>query len=116
MPNWKHCQGRSRIVFPPGPPPKTKQESMSKKSAGKSAALSAAEFDKKFDAGEDISGHLDLATARVCEPEMQKVNVDFPAWVVTGLDREAARLGIARQALIKVWIAERLERAAATAR
>ena len=87
---------------------------MNKKSAGKPAALTVAEFDKKFDAGEDISAHLDLATAKVCEPEMQKVNVDFPAWVVSGLDREAARLGIARQALIKVWIAERLERAAAT--
>jgi hypothetical protein len=89
---------------------------VSKKSARKPAALNTAEFDKQFDAAEDISGHLDLATARVCEPEMQKVNVDFPAGVVSGLDREAARLGIARQALIKVWIAERLERAAAAVR
>lgn len=76
-----------------------------------SGRITAAEFDAKFDAGEDISAHLDLSTARVGEPEMQKVNVDFPTWVVSGLDREAARLGIARQALIKVWIAERLERA-----
>jgi hypothetical protein len=80
--------------------------------------ISAAEFDRKFDAGEDISEYLDPSSARVFQPgedetldlTPQKVNVDFPAWVVSALDREASRLGIARQALIKVWIAERVSR------
>ncbi len=80
--------------------------------------ISTAAFDAKFDAGEDISEHLDLSTARTFAPgedetldlAPQKVNVDFPTWVVTALDREADRLGVPRQSLIKVWIAERLER------
>lgn len=73
--------------------------------------VSTAEFDAKFDDGEDITAHLDLSTVRVCPPDLtiQKVNVDFPAWVVAALDREAKEIGIARQALIKVWISERLK-------
>ncbi|MCB1358829.1 MAG: hypothetical protein KDK53_20795 [Maritimibacter sp.] len=75
--------------------------------SGKS--ISAAEFDAKFDAGEDIDQYVDMSTARRPNLEARRVNVDFPAWMVTGLDREAARLGVSRQALIKLWIAERLE-------
>lgn len=78
--------------------------------SGKS--ISAAEFDAKFDAGEDVSDYLDLSRLRRPGLEARRVNVDFPAWVVTGLDREAARLGVTRQSLIKLWIAERLERKA----
>lgn len=81
--------------------------------------ITAAEFDAKFDRGEDISEHLDLSSARTFAPgedetldlTPQKVNVDFPAWVVSRLDREADRLGVPRQSLIKVWIVERLEAA-----
>lgn len=53
---------------------------------------------------------LDTARARRPGEEVRRVNVDFPAWVIAGLDREATRLGVTRQALIKVWIAEKLDR------
>lgn len=71
--------------------------------------ISAEEFDRKFDNGEDISEYLDWSTARRGGSAAKRVNVDFPAWMVTGLDREAARLGITRQAVIKTWIAEKLK-------
>ena len=67
-------------------------------------------FDEKFDAGEDVSDYFDWSKARRPGLEPKRVNVDFPAWVVTGLDQQAQRLGVTRQALIKLWIAERLER------
>lgn len=72
--------------------------------------ITAEEFDRRFDDGEDITEFLDLSSARRPGLEAKRVNVDFPAWVVTSLDREAQRLGVTRQALIKLWIAERLER------
>jgi len=72
--------------------------------------ISAAELDAKADRGESIAEHFDLATARRPGLAIQRVNVDFPVWEVEALDREASRLGIPRQALIKVWIAERLDR------
>lgn len=71
--------------------------------------ISTAEFDKRFDDGEDISEYLDMSTARRPGLESKRVNVDFPAWVVSGLDREARRLGVTRQSLIKMWIAEKLQ-------
>jgi hypothetical protein len=71
--------------------------------------ISAAELDRKFDDGEDISEYFDWSTARRPGLEPKRVNVDFPTWMVDGLDREAARLGITRQALIKTWIAEKLK-------
>jgi len=74
--------------------------------------MRAEEFDQKFDDGEDMTGDLDLAAARRPGLEQRRVNVDFPAWMIESLDREARRLGVTRQSLIKVWIAERLERAA----
>ncbi len=70
------------------------------------------EFDKRFDAGEDITEHLDLSSTRRPLKEIKRVNVDFPKWMVESLDREAQRLGVTRQAVIKVWIAERLEQKA----
>lgn len=54
---------------------------------------------------------IDWSTARRPGQEAKRVNVDFPAWVVNGLDTEARRLGVSREALIKIWIAERLEKA-----
>lgn len=72
--------------------------------------ISAAEFDRKFDEGEDISEYVDWSKASRPGLEPKRVNVDFPSWMVAGLDREAKRLGISRQALIKTWIAEKLPR------
>ena len=72
--------------------------------------ITADDFDEKFDAGEDISGYLDLSRLQQSGKEQKRVNVDFPAWMVQALDRESSRLGVPRQALIKFWIAERLEK------
>ena len=70
--------------------------------------ISAKEFDARFDAGEDISEFVDWSKTRRPAREIRRVNVDFPGWVVEALDREAQRLGVTRQALVKLWIAERL--------
>ena len=72
--------------------------------------MKAAEFDKIFDDGEeDILPYLDLSKAERPNQAPKRVNVDFPLWVVNGLDREAQRLGVTRQSLIKMWIAEKLQ-------
>ena len=72
--------------------------------------MKASEFDKKFDDGiEDIIDDLDMSTAVRPLQDMRRVTVDFPGWVVKALDREAMRLGVPRQSIIKIWIAERLE-------
>jgi hypothetical protein len=71
--------------------------------------ISAEEFDRKFDDGEDVSAYIDWSSARRVNLQPKQVNVDFPARVVSRLDREAQRLGVTGQALIKMWIAERLE-------
>ncbi len=73
--------------------------------------MKAREFDKRFDEGKDISKYLDVSKARRLEQEQKRVNVDFPLWMIHLLDREAKRLGVPRQSIIKVWIAERLEKA-----
>ena len=70
--------------------------------------MKAAELDAKFDAGEDISAELDWSKAKRPNDQARRVNVDFPAWVVEGLDKQARHLGVTRQSLIKMWIAERL--------
>ena len=82
------------------------------------ARITAAQFDAKADAGEDISEYLDLGAARVFAPGEErldltptKVNVDFPRWMVDSLDLAADRVGVPRQSLIKMWLAERLETA-----
>ena len=62
-----------------------------------------------FDDGEDISHLLDLSSARRPNQEQKRVNVDFPQWMVDRLDSEARRVGVTRQSIIKVWLAERLE-------
>jgi hypothetical protein len=74
--------------------------------------MKAEEFDKRFDRGDDVTAALDLQRMRRPDVEQRRVNVDFPAWMVESLDREAKRLGVTRQSIIKVWIAERLERQA----
>lgn len=70
--------------------------------------MKAKDLDRAFDAGEDVSGQIDWTRASRPNVDIRRVNVDFPAWVVQGLDREATRLGVTRQALIKLWIAEKL--------
>ncbi|WP_077530533.1 type II toxin-antitoxin system BrnA family antitoxin [Vreelandella utahensis] len=76
--------------------------------------MNAEEFDDKFDADkEDVVDDLDLSTARRVNQEQKRINVDFPSWVVEALDREAARIGVTRQSIIKVWLVERLEADAA---
>jgi macrodomain Ter protein organizer (MatP/YcbG family) len=72
--------------------------------------MKAKELDKKFDDGEDISRFLDLARAKRPGREQRRVNVDFPAWMIERLDKEARRLGVTRQSIIKVWIADRLQK------
>ena len=67
------------------------------------------DFDKRFDNGEDVSQYLDFTKARRPSRDQKRVNVDFPGWMIQSLDKEAKHLGIPRQSLIKVWIAERLE-------
>ncbi len=74
-------------------------------------AIKAREIDKKFDEGEDISRYLDVSKVRRPEQEQKRVNVDFPLWMINLLDKEARRLGVPRQSIIKVWVAERLEKA-----
>jgi hypothetical protein len=71
--------------------------------------MKAKVFDKRFDGGKDVSQSLDLARARRPNREQRRVNVDFQEWMIHGLDREAGRLGVTRQSIIKVWISERLK-------
>ena len=70
--------------------------------------MKAKVFDRKFDNGEDITDQLDLAKAKRAGTQPKRVNVDVPEWMVHSLDREARRLGVTRQSLIKLWLAERL--------
>lgn len=78
--------------------------------------MKAKRFDSDFDSGKDVTAALDLANARRPNQEQRRVNVDFPAWMIESLDREARRLGVTRQSIIKVWLAERLEQAALPSR
>jgi len=74
--------------------------------------MKAKTFDKKFNDNEDISAELDLSKAKRLNQEQKRVNVDFPVWMVDSLDKEAKHLGVTRQSIIKVWLAERLEKIA----
>jgi len=73
--------------------------------------VKARDFDKKFDDGVNISKHLNIVKAKRPEQEQKRVNVDFPVWMIQLLDKEARRLGVPRQSIIKVWVAARLEKA-----
>jgi hypothetical protein len=78
--------------------------------------MQAEDFDKKFDDGiEDIIDDLDLSTMRRPNQEQRRINVDFPNWVIDSLDREASRIGVTRQSIIKVWLVERLQAEAVNA-
>jgi len=71
--------------------------------------MKAKKFDSDFDQDKDITGSLHLSKARRPKQQQKRVNVDFPTWMVEMLDKEAGRLGVTRQSIIKVWLAERLE-------
>ena len=71
--------------------------------------MKAKDFEQRFDKGVDLMAALDLSKARRVLQAQKRVNVDFPTWMIESLDREARKLGVTRQSVIKVWLAERLE-------
>jgi len=71
--------------------------------------MKAKDLDKKFDSGEDITEFLDISNAKRPGQDQKRVNVDFPVWMIHSLDKEAKRLGVPRQSIIKIWIAEKLK-------
>ena len=71
--------------------------------------MKAKDLDRRFDAGENITKVLDLARAQRTNQKQKRVNIDFPSWMIHSLDKEADRLGVTRQSIIKVWISERLK-------
>jgi predicted DNA binding CopG/RHH family protein len=71
--------------------------------------MKAKEFDEKFDEGSSIIDALDLSKSQRSMQKQRRVNVDFPSWMVESLDKEASRVGVTRQSIIKIWLAERLE-------
>ena len=76
--------------------------------------MKAKDFDKKFDDNkQDIIDDLDLSSAKRPNQKQKRINVDFPSWVIDSLDREARRIGVTRQSIIKLWLVERLEERAA---
>ena len=72
--------------------------------------MKAKSLDKKFDDGNDVTKYLDFSKIRRPKQEQKRVNVDFPVWMIHSLDKEASRLGVPRQSIIKVWVADRLEK------
>jgi len=76
--------------------------------------MKAKNFDKKFDDNKtDIIDDLDLSTLKRSNQAQKRINVDFPTWVIDSLDKEASRIGVTRQSIIKLWLVERLEERAA---
>lgn len=72
--------------------------------------VKAKDFDAAFDRGEDVTKYLYKSKARRVNAQLKRVNIDFPVWVIESLDKEARRLGITRQSLVKMWIAEKFSR------
>lgn len=87
---------------------------MKERAMKKALTIKASEFDRKFDAGEDVDAYIDWSKARRPNLEAKRVNVDFPAWMVQSIDNEARRLGVTRQSLIKLWLADKLEHLSAS--
>ena len=76
--------------------------------------MKAKDFDKKFDDNkQDIIDDLDFYTFKRPNHKQKRIDVDFPSWVIDSLDREASRVGVTRQSIIKLWLVERLEERAA---
>ena len=75
----------------------------------KKKSIKAKDLDRKFDSGDDITEYLELDKAVKPRQEQKRVNVDFPVWMIEQLDKEAKKLGVTRQSIIKFWLAERLK-------
>ena len=75
----------------------------------KKKSIKAKDLDRKFDSGDDITEYLELDKAVRPRQEQKRVNVDFPVWMIEQLDKEAKKLGVTRQSIIKFWLAERLK-------
>ncbi|MDL5051088.1 CopG family transcriptional regulator [Oscillatoria amoena NRMC-F 0135] len=75
----------------------------------KHSTMTAREFDKRFDEGEDITPHIDPASIHRPGLEPRRVNVDFPEWIIDQLDRQSKLIGVSRQSLIKLWVSERMQ-------
>ena len=71
--------------------------------------MKAKDFEQRFDEGVDLTASLDLSKTKRVLQAQKRVNVDFPTWMIDSLDREASKLGVTRQSVIKIWLAERLE-------
>ena len=77
--------------------------------------ITAEEFDQKFDDGEDILSFIDLSSKRTVEEfekellAIKKVNIDLPSWAIASLDKEAKRMGVTRQSIIKMWLIQKLD-------
>ena len=71
--------------------------------------MKAKVFDEKFDRGEDVTRFLDRDRVRRPGLDQKRVNVDFPVWMIESLDREARRMGVTRQSIIKMWLADKLK-------
>lgn len=78
--------------------------------------MKAKDFEQQFDDGEDLTATLDVSKSKRVLQEQRRVNVDFPTWMIDSLDKEASKLGVTRQSVIKVWLAERLEAVTTSAR
>jgi hypothetical protein len=72
--------------------------------------ITAEEFDEKFDSGEDINKYLDLANRSHPGNEIKRINLDIPVWMINLLDREAKRLGVTRQSIIKFWLSDKIKK------
>jgi hypothetical protein len=79
----------------------------------KKKSIKAKEFDRQFDSGNDITEYLELDKAIRPRQEQKRVNVDFPVWMIQQLDKEARKIGVTRQSIIKIWLAERLKESSA---
>ena len=72
--------------------------------------MKASEIDKMFDENqEDILDYFDTSNIKMINEEPKRVNIDFPSWMIKSLDKEAKHVGVSRQAVIKMWLAKKLQ-------
>jgi hypothetical protein len=71
--------------------------------------MTAQEFEKQFDDGEDITPHIDPSSIHRPGLQARRVNVDFPEWIIEKLDMQSRLIGVSRQSLIKLWVSERIQ-------
>lgn len=68
-------------------------------------------IDEAFDNGEDVLQYFDISKARLQDPVVptKKININIPQWLIDELDKQASSLAISRNAIINVWLAERVK-------